>query len=363
MSIARIAAIYRKDIRDALRDSRLLMALLMPLLLGVLYSFMFQDDARPTATLGVVAAAPSELPAAIVAATDQALALSVDTIADEATLNAQIADKEIDVGFVIPAGFDADLTAGRSPTLKVVLPASPSYGGDYVAAIVDRVTEAMAGRQPSVSIERVAVPQKSGSTEAAVASLGVRRVFVLVALILMLSMIAAYALPATITEETEKRTLQALTLVASHAEVIVAKALFGLTYCVFAVPLMLVVTRSAPSDPVAFVAAFVVSAVVLVGLGLLLGGAFKTQAQLNTWSGLVILPLLAPSITIGLSTPPVVNAVLFVLPTSQTMRLGINAFAGEAIFARTWLSYVILLAWAALAYGLVWWRLRRQEAA
>ena len=40
----RLRAIYRKDMRDAIRDSRVLTALLMPLALGLLYSFMFSDE-------------------------------------------------------------------------------------------------------------------------------------------------------------------------------------------------------------------------------------------------------------------------------------------------------------------------------
>ena len=55
MNVARVNAIYRKDLRDALRDSRLIIAILMPLLIGLLYSFMFKDDTKPTAKLGVVA--------------------------------------------------------------------------------------------------------------------------------------------------------------------------------------------------------------------------------------------------------------------------------------------------------------------
>jgi len=52
-----------------------------------------------------------------------------------------------------------------------------------------------------------------------------------------------------------------------------------------------------------------------------------------------------------------------VLPTAQTMRLGVNALAGRQLFGAEWLSFVIILGWAVAAYGLVWWRLSRQEAA
>jgi hypothetical protein len=102
------------------------------------------------------------------------------------------------------------------------------------------------------------------------------------------------------------------------------------------------------------VAAFFVSSVTLVAFGLLLGGLFKTQTQLNTWGSLVILPLLAPAVTVGLPTPPLVNAIVFMIPTAQTMRLGVNAFAGKGVFGWQWLSFAILIGWAIVAYGLVW---------
>jgi hypothetical protein len=356
-------AIYRKDLRDALRDSRLVMALVMPLLLGLLYSVMFKDESRPAAKLGVVASASAKLPEAIRVATESAIVLTVIPASDRDALTAMVAEKEVDVGLVVPDGFDGDLAAGRSPTVTVILPASPSFSGDYVAASLDRVVQRLADQPPAAAVDRVTVPEREGTTEAALASLGIRKVFVLISIILLLGMIAVYVLPATITEETEKRTIEALTLVSSHAEVIAAKALFGLTYCVLSVPVMLVVTRSAPNDAALFAATILLSSVTLVGFGLLLGGVFRTQTQLNTWSSLVLLLLLAPAITVGLSTPPVVNAVLFAIPTAQTMRLGVNAFAGETVFGDQWLSVAILVAWAVVAYGFVWWRLSRREGA
>jgi ABC-type Na+ efflux pump permease subunit len=73
VNAVRIHAIYRKDLRDALRDSRLIIAILMPLLIGLLYSVMFNDETKPTAKLGVVASASTQLPAAIQAATQAAI--------------------------------------------------------------------------------------------------------------------------------------------------------------------------------------------------------------------------------------------------------------------------------------------------
>ena len=52
MNWSRVRAIYRKDMRDALRDSRVLTALLMPLAFGLFYSMMFTDT--QTIKVGIV---------------------------------------------------------------------------------------------------------------------------------------------------------------------------------------------------------------------------------------------------------------------------------------------------------------------
>lgn len=363
MNVVRVNAVYRKDLRDALRDSRLIIAILMPLLIGLLYSFMFKDDTKPTAKLGVVASSSTQLPAAIQAATKAAVQLKVQSFVDQAALTRQVRDKKVDVGLIVPGGFDRALKGGASPKLTVILPALPSSGGDYVAAILDRVTQSVAGQVPAATIARVMLPATAGTSDSAFAALGARKIFVLVAVILMLAMIAVYALPAVLTEEREKRTMEALTLIASGAEVIVAKSLFGLTYCVISVPLMLAITRVVPENVALFVVAIVLTAVTLVGFGLLLGGLMRTQTQLNTWSSVALLPLLVPAIVAGLPMPGWAEAIVFVIPTAQTMRLGVNALAGRQLFGAEWLSVAIILGWAVAGYGLVWWRLSRQEAA
>ena len=363
MNFARVDAIYRKDLRDALRDSRFLIAILLPLLIGLFYSFTFKDTAKPTAKLGVVASTSTRLPAALQGATQEALQLKVQSFADQASLTRQVRDKTVDVGLVIPSGFDAALKSGAPPKLTVILPASPSFGGDYVAAVLDRVTQALAGQAPAANIARVTLPATAGTSDSAFNALGERKVFVLVAVILMLGMIAVYALPAVLTEETEKRTVEALTLIASDAEVIVAKSLFGLTYCVVSVPLMLAITRVVPENVALFALDIVLTSVTLVGLGLLLGGLMRSQTQLNTWSSVALIPLLVPAILIQVPLPGWAGAIVFLLPTAQTMRLGMNALAGRQLFGAEWLSVAILLGWAVVAYGLVWWRLSREEAA
>lgn len=364
MSWRRIAAIYRKDLRDALRDSRVVTALVMPLLLGLLYSFIFPNNAfTEKAKVGIASPSPTGLVQAIADQAPKSVKLTFVSVPDAAQLRRQVQKKKLDAGLVVPAGFDQQVRAGRAPTLVVVLPSSPTgSGGDFVAALLDRAVQSMAGRAPAAQIVRLTLPPLRGGSGAVLDALGARTVFILAVIVMLLIMVAVYAVPAVLVEETEKKTIEALALIASTADVIAAKALFGISMSVVSVPVLLAVTRAHPHNVAALVVAVVVSAVVLVGIGLLFGGLLRTQQQVNTWSGLVLVVLLAPGFTIGLPVPDIVNRVLGFLPTVYAYHLVANVFSKQALFANAWLSYLVLAIWAAAAYALVWWRLSRQEA-
>jgi ABC-2 type transport system permease protein len=363
VSWSRVRAIFRKDMRDALRDSRVLTALIMPLAFGLLYSLMFDDEAVQTqkVKVGIVSSGETELRAAITKEVGPTVRLTFVAMPDEQRLQDQVRRKKVDVGLVVPAGFDAAVKAGASPSLTLLVPSSPSVNSDFVAAILDRSVEAMAGRAPPAQIVRRSLPPERG-TATALDVLGARKDFILVAIVMLLAMIAVYAVPAVLVEETEKKTMEALTLIASTPDVIAAKALFGIVLSLVGVPVLLVITRAEPADVGVLAAVVLLSAVVLVGIGLLASGFFKSQQQLNTWSGLILLALLAPAFTIGIPTPDVVNRILWFIPTGHSFRLMANAFAGRAIYPYGSLSVVALVAWAIGAYGLLWWRLSRQEA-
>ena len=360
----RLRAIYRKDMRDALRDSRVLTALLMPLAIGLLYSFMFSNENVKVqkGKVGIVVAGSTQLQHAIANQVKGSyLRLTFVTFPDAAALQRQVQQKKVDVGLVVPAGFDQAVAAGQAPTLTVLYPTSPGYDTGYVRAVIDRSVAALAGRAPPATIVARTLPPQTGGSTAAIDVLGARKDFILVSIILLLTMVAVYAVPAVLVEEIEKKTMEALSLIASTAEVIGAKALFGFTLSVVAVPVLLTITRGRPVEYASLVAVVAVSAVVLVGIGLLFAGMVKNQQQVNTWSGLVLLALLAPAFTVGLPMPDAVNRVLAFIPTSQSFRLLANAFAGRTLYPHEALSYAVLLAWGVGVYALLWWRLSRQE--
>jgi ABC-2 type transport system permease protein len=192
--------------------------------------------------------------------------------------------------------------------------------------------------------------------------MGTRRYFVLATVVMMIGMIAVLAVPIMLTEEVEKKTLDALLIVGSYLEVIAAKALVGLAYTALSVAVMLGLTRLRPEDMTTFALGTAVLALALIGLGLLLGGLFKSAQQVYSWSSVLLLPIIMPAFVAGLPLPDSLDLVLKATPTSQGMRILANGLSGKPLFADIWISYAVLVAWGVLLYRILAWRLSRRES-
>jgi ABC-2 type transport system permease protein len=360
MRLSRILTIYRKDVRDAIRDARVLMAIIVPFGLGVFYNLIMDDDSTTTdATIVWAGDSTSQLPDNFVETTRRFVYLTLDQVADEYADRKKIADEDGDIGLVIPDGFDAQIASGENPRLTIIRPQDSSIGGDYVAASIAPVLRAMAGQTEPAQLDIQSVEEHESSN--IITRVGLRKYFVLASIIMLVGMIAMLAVPVILADEADKHTLDALVMVASYGEVIIAKALFGMTYILVGVPLLLAITGIMPEDPLLFFSGLAAFGIALVGFGLLLGGLF-TASQLNTWGGLLLLPVLFPAFVTGLPVPRALELIALAIPTSHATRISLNGISGEAIFGQIWLSFVVIALWALAGYGLLLWRLSRREA-
>ncbi|MER3485078.1 MAG: hypothetical protein C4345_02970 [Chloroflexota bacterium] len=179
---------------------------------------------------------------------------------------------------------------------------------------------------------------------------------------MMIAMIAMLAIPVVLTEETERKTYDALVLIASHTEVIAAKALLGVVYIALMVPLLLLITRITPRDPLLFSAATTALGLTLIGLGLLMAGLFKSANQLNTWAGIFLIPVVAPAFIVGLRVPKTLERVANLLPTGGAAKLLFDSAAANRLYHDTVQSFLVIVAWGVVAYALLGWQLARRQA-
>lgn len=356
-----LLAIFRKDMRDAIRNAHILIAILVPLGMGVIYGIAFDDDeALPELEVAYASADETELFDILREDTEGVARLSVRQMATADQVRDEVDEEDVDIGLILPPGFDEAITQGESPEIEVVLPADPNFTANFVLAALRPVTEQMAGISPPVNLN-VDMLTEPGDAASVVEALGPRIYFVQVSMIFLIGMISMLVVPVLITEETEKGTLGALVMIASYPDVIVAKALVGIAYIALAGPLMLVMTGVTPEDPALFAAGIGLLALALVGFGLLIGGLFRNMNQLNTWGGVFILVAVAPAFTVGFPLPDAVATALDVTPTAHAMKIATNGMGGETHYSGMWLSVAVLLAWAAAAYTILLYRMRTRE--
>ena len=360
MKTKRVLTIFRKDAVEAIRDARVLVAIVVPLGLALFYSFLFEGTTdKPEATVSHTAAT-SALPDALRAAAGSSVDLTFEEVAGPEEVRSAVKGGNADLGLLAPPGFDEAIGRGEKPNLVVVLPESSSSSGEYAVTFLDGALMRMAGQEPPASVRTETLEAEDG--QSVFAEIGPRRYFVVASVVFLIAMIGLLVVPVILADEAEKKTLDALTMVASYAEVITAKALVGLLYTAVAVPLLLVAVRMSPDDAPTFAGGTALLAVALMGFGLLLGGLFRNANQLNTWSGVFLIPVAAPAFMVGFDLPGAVEGALALIPTGAATRLALNGLSGEALFPDVSLSYLVVVLWAAAGYALLAWTLRRREA-
>ena len=359
-----ITTLFRKDIVDGLRESRVLISLLTPIILAVLYNTLFPEDKIFEAKVAYAGPENSAIVQTLVtrASTGHSVNLKLQHVGSADEARRLVTSKDVDVAFVLPDGVDDAIRAGRAPTIALIEPEVGSSASSFVGSSLEAGAQTLANQKPPAAIVTENVKTGGSADQGVMGEMGARRYFVLATVVMMLGMISMLAVPIMLTEEAEKKTLDALLLVGSYLEVIVSKALVGLVYVALSVAVMLALTRLRPEDLATFIGGTGVLALALIGLGLLIGGLFRSAQQVYSWSSLMLLPVIGPAFAVGLPVPDALDALLKVLPTSQGMRIMANGLAGKPLFSDVWLSFGVLLGWVAIAYGLLAWRLSRRES-
>jgi hypothetical protein len=357
-----IVTIAIKDLKDAVRDGRILIALLMPLGLGIVYNVTMPETQKPTVTVAISSMEPTSLPAALRQVAGSAVVLRFNNAPSAAEVRTQVETKKADIGLVVPPGFDAAVTAGSSPTLVVVRPiGNGAFGADYITSALGGALRNMAGQRAPANVA-VEEAQLANDPLSVINNLGVRAYLVLGTLIMLIAMIAIYVLPILLTEEFEKKTVDALLLVGSQSDVVAAKVAVGLIYITVSVPLLLLVTHMFPANLPLFIGALAVLSVTLLGFGLLLGALVRSVGQLNTWSSIPLLLVIMPVFFFALDLPSWLQAVMGATPGSEAMRLLVDGLTGKAMYGGWMLAFGVLAAWAVVVYAVLIRTLSRKEA-
>lgn len=187
-------------------------------------------------------------------------------------------------------------------------------------------------------------------------------VLTIFSVVMLACFIAFLVVPVLLVEEIELGTLDALQLVARTSEIILAKLAVGISYCTIALGLTLALSEVHVHSWSAFIAATALMSVALAGFGLMFGLALGDSSRVNTWSGVVLIPLLAPAFLVfGDTVPEPWQSVIDATPSGAGSLLLARAADPSFTVTIAW-PLLALVAWTVLGFGLLWRMLERREA-
>jgi ABC-2 type transport system permease protein len=185
------------------------------------------------------------------------------------------------------------------------------------------------------------------------------------------SFLMAYALvvvglmvaPNLMIEEKELKTMEALLISpASAGQIVIAKTLTGLIYCLMAGGLVLAASTGMIVHWDVAILAVIAGSLFTVSLGLLLGVGLNSRQQLIVWSAVLMFPLFVPVIASEILTeiqaPALVQQVVSLLPTVAVAEAIRWALSAQAPWAEIRVGLAVTVACAVSLLAVVAWIVR-----
>lgn len=265
MSLKRVGILLRKELWQGPKSFIFIWGIAGPIAISLVVSLVFGTLFSQEPRLGIADQGGSEL---------VALARSVDSIAtrEYATvtqLKQATENGAVDMGIVLPEGFDDAVSAGE-PTEITAYVWGESLAKNRIVLVVtiSDLTRELSGQQTPIEIESVTLGDETNIPWS-------DRLLPLI--VLMAVFFAGMTLPATsIITERQEGTLQALVVTPTTLEdVILSKALVGVGLSLCMGVLILVINQAFGAQPLLLVLVLALGSVMAAEVGILLGTLFK----------------------------------------------------------------------------------------
>lgn len=355
MNMRIVAAITRKDVVDAIRNRYLLTALITPLFVALLFRVLLPGDS-PRNLLTVVVHDPGS--SALVTELRNTPQMNVVAADSADTTASEVERRKAIGGLVVPANFDANVTAGRQPELVIFVNNKKSvFEQSAFRQLLDRQVRALVKHPEPVRLVWIDVDKETNEQSRGV---GLGQMLLPLLLIMTLGMIGAMVVPLLLVEEKEKRTLDfLLASPASLKEIVAGKALTGVAYTLLIAGLLLVINRQLVGNWLLTLLTILLGLIFVVSIGLVMGSLLNNIMQVNTWASSVLIVLLAPSFP-SLGLPAAVETAMRLIPTYYLIEALKLSLAGSAA-SRIWGHLGVVLVCSVIAFAAATWALRRRH--
>jgi ABC-2 type transport system permease protein len=270
MNLKLTGVLLRKEFLQGPKGFIFIWAVIAPLLISGVFTLVFGNLFGEKPELGIVDEGNSRL-VTLVEELDSMVYTEFDDFTD---MQNAVESGAIDVGIILPAGFDDAVINGDSIEITAYTwGESLAKDRAIIRITISNLLREIAGQETPVEIETVSLGEE------AEIPWGDR---LLPLIVLMSVFLGGVFLPATsIMDEKEKKTLDALVVTpASILDVYSAKGLLGLTLSLCMGILILVINQAFGAQPLLLIMVLVLGAIMAVDIGLICGSVFKDVSTL-----------------------------------------------------------------------------------
>ena len=347
MNLRIISAIVQKDMVDAIKNKTILFSILLPIGFSLLFGFVFKsEDVLKVAVF-------DEGGSALIEGLAQMEGVEI-VRCDTGAQVRETVEKGANGGLVLPPQFDQAVAQGDKPSLQIYVNSKKGGGGPtfFRQFIQEQLMELAGQEMPAdVRLEILNAPPE-GEEE----HFDIKQYMLVMWLVLALAGTGAFVVPTLLAEEKEKHTLAAILVSpASYVDVVAAKAIVGLVYALLIALILLALNGGLVGNLALLFTTILLSSLLLVEIGLLVGGLFENVTQVNTWSTFVLLPLMLPGML--LAFPGVLEVVVRLIPTYYTIDAVKLALTDQATLSNVWLDLAVLGGCAVALFVAVVWSL------
>jgi ABC-type Na+ efflux pump permease subunit len=362
MNLRTVLTIARKDVLDAVRNRYLFLSMILPIGLSVVFRLVF-GGGTGVGMLRVAVYDPGS--SRITAGLREIPDLHLVEVDSEDGIREEVED-DASAGILVPPDFDAAMDAGNRPELTVYM--NRGRGGSEQMMVREMVYQQIWALGEDSTPANVVWEDSTSPIEEDEAGAFRKDEFrmdsylLVVFLMMSLTMTGTLVVPLLLVEEKEKHTMEFLLVSpAAPAEIAAGKALTGMAYAGLSAGVLLALNGGGSGDWLVTALALFMGALFLVMVGLLAGSLLHTTMQINTWSPIIVLVLLAPSWLGVIRLPAAVDAVMRAVPTYYLVRLLEDSLGGRTTAANGAMQFAILAGGTAVAFAAVVWAVRRQE--
>lgn len=347
MNINRIFTIVKKEFLFGSKNFIFIMAVVMPVVLSFVISLLVGTLFSGKPRLGIVDQGNSQLTANM----DQLDYLATEIYTSEAQMRDDVAQGTLDMGIVLPAGFDRQLQSNTQATMDLFIWGESLLKHRTVLAVsLIRQIIDVAGREIPVNTELVLLGEEANIPWDV-------RLFPFVVIITIF--LGGMMVPATsLVEEKARGTYRALlTTPASLADILTAKGLVGVILAVFEGMLILAINRAFGAHPASLITVMTLSGVFAAAIGIILGVLIKDISTLFTVMKTAGIFLYAPALFFIFPEIPQWIARLF--PTYYALNPIIELTLNNASWADIAAEVYILIGLTIVLIGLAGFLARR----